>query len=253
MARAQKYLNDAALEVSSPDFNLDLSCIGVEANVSSSDQSTADGIRLRLSLPLGYPSEEAAEVTVLSTPKDFPKSTLDELSSRLSSKTIEMIGNEVMMELINECRDVLDDWKASSDIIVKDEVEETAIPHEALLGRRWIWVHHITNSSRLKDIAREAQQLNLGGYLKGGYPGVVVVEGPTQSCDEFVSWIKGNKSMPGGFGRNWGHHVRGEATIDVRQLPGAFEELEDDMGRLGALCREHGVEKEFREFILQHK
>ena len=66
-------------------------------------------------------------------------------------------------------------------------------------------------------------------------------------------WIKGNKSRPGGFGRNWGHHVRGEATIEVRQLPELFAELEDDMGKLGAVCKKFDVEDEFREFVLQHK
>ena len=81
---------------------------------------------------------------------------------------------------------------------------------------------------------------------------VIVVEGNTHSCDMFVTWVKGNKSRPGGFGRNWGHHVRGEATVERRQLPESFEEL-DDLAQFGALCKKAGVEEEFREFILQHK
>ena len=121
------------------------------------------------------------------------------------------------------------------------------------IKRAWIWVHHISNTDRLKQIVIEAKQYKLGGYLKGGYPGVVVVEGQSQSVDDFISWIKGNKSRPGGFGRNWGHHVRGEAFVVKRQLPIQFEELEDDMSRFGKLCKEAGVDKEFREFILQHK
>jgi len=121
------------------------------------------------------------------------------------------------------------------------------------IKRAWIWVHHITNTDRLKQIVIEAQQHGLGGYLKGGYPGVVVVEGQSQSVDGFISWIKGNKSRPGGFGRNWGHHVRGEAFGEKRELPVQFEELEDDMSHLAKLCKEAGVDKEFREFILQHK
>ena len=100
----------------------------------------------------------------------------------------------------------------------------------------------------------ESQNLNLGGYAKGGYPGVVVVEGKLEACDNFVVWIKGNKSAPGGgFGRNWGHHVRGEATDEIRRFPEAFQVLEDDMGKLASLCKEFGLEDEFREFILQHK
>lgn len=41
--------------------------------------------------------------------------------------------------------------------------------------------------------------------------------------------------------------------MDKRQLPELFEELEDNMGKLGALCKEFGMEDEFGEFILQHE
>ena len=58
------------------------------------------------------------------------------------------------------------------------------------IKRAWIWVHHITNTDRLKQINIEARQHGLGGYLKGGYPGVVVVEGQSQSVDDFISWSK---------------------------------------------------------------
>ena len=85
----------------------------------------------------------------------------------------------------------------------------------AAFGRRWIWVHHIVDAQRRKDIASEARERALGGYLKSGYPGIVVVEGSAAACVDFVRWIKGNKSRPGGFGRQWGHHVRGEVNINV--------------------------------------
>eukprot|EP00986_Skeletonema_menzelii_P003516 scaffold1089_cov131-Skeletonema_menzelii.AAC.9 len=53
-----------------------------------------------------------------------------------------------------------------------------------------------------KQIVIEAQDRNLGGFLKAGYPGVVCVEGDSDACDDFVVWIKGNKSRPGGFDRH---------------------------------------------------
>lgn len=254
LARAEAYINNSHSNASLNETNIP--CIGVETFVTGSDQSTMqDGIRLRISLPPGYPSIAAAKVTVVSTPKDFPRSNLDQLSMRLSTRTKDMVGCEVMMEIINECRDAIDTWEASLDVIQDDMKDSSTMdmePCTVSFSRRWIWVHHITNSDRLKQIVQEARQLKLGGYLKGGYPGVIVIEGPTQACEEFVTWIKGNKSRPGGFGRNWGHHVRGETSIEEPQLPKTFEEL-DDMGIFGALCKDFGVEDEFREFILQHK
>lgn len=254
LSQAREQLKDIANGSSSNVNLIDMKRIVVEIYVSSSNHSTADRVRLRISLPPGYPSHVAAEVTVLLSPKNVSKSCLDDLSVRLSNKTKEMIGCEVMMEVINECRDALDAWQANRAILsaanVVKNCEEDSLHR---ISRRWIWVHHITNIGRIKQIVHEAQQLNLGGYVKVGYPGVVIIEGPSHACDNFVTWIKGNKSRPGGFGRNWGHHVRGEITTKTRQLPETFCELEDDMGSLGGLCKSFDLEEEFREYILQHK
>ena len=237
--------------------------IDIEAFVRTEacDGNTSnDGVRLRMSLPLGYPTIHSASVTVVHTPKFVTRSNQDTLSSTLQATANDLIGSEAMMSIISECRNIVSDWECnSSDNIdaIQSEAEEddvTSLPNNpACISRRWIWVHHITNNDRRKQIVIEANEGNLGGYLKPGYPGVVVIEGDAVACDDFVVWIKGNKSRPGGFGRNWGHHVRGEATAEQRQLPEAFEELEDDMGLLGSLCRESNVEDEFREFILQQK
>ncbi len=236
--------------------------IDVEAFVSTEacDENTSnnDGVRLRMSLPKGYPTIHRASVTVLHTPKFVTRGNHDTLSSQLQATANELIGSEAMMSIISECRNILSDLECnSSDDAAPSETKDddtTSPPIDPVcVSRRWIWVHHITNNDRRKQIVIEAQDRNLGGFLKAGYPGVVCVEGDPVACDDFVVWIKGNKSRPGGFGRNWGHHVRGEATTEQRQLPEAFEELEDDMGVLGSLCRESNVEDEFREFILQQK
>jgi hypothetical protein len=52
-------------------------------------------------------------------------------------------------------------------------------------------------------------------------------------------WIKGNKSRPGGgFGRNWGHHVRGEFFVtEPRFTNESFSALEEDMAVLAAACQ----------------
>ncbi|KAL7552573.1 hypothetical protein ACHAWF_015810 [Thalassiosira exigua] len=230
--------------------SFDVPRLDVEAIIHCNGGSSGCA-RLRIGLPPGYPSFVNAEVTVLSVPNNYSRRQLDELSTTLRSLAKELLGSEVLMEIMNKCRVAMEDWDRVLDTD-KECRGDGCVNRTESIGRRWIWVHHITNSTRLKQIVSEAQTLKLGGFLKGGYPGVVVVEGNANSCDSFVSWIKGNKSRPGGFGRNWGHHVRGETIIEKRQLPECFEELED-MGKLGALCKEFGVEEEFREFILQHR
>ena len=67
-----------------------------------------EGLRLRISLPPGYPTLASAEVTILSTPKNFQRSQRDDLSAKLQSRVNELTGSEAMMELIHKCRYALD-------------------------------------------------------------------------------------------------------------------------------------------------
>ena len=158
------------------------------------------------------------------------------------------------MELTQDCQEQLIQWQ--SDVLqAQSNACESNQPNDSPpqpLDRRWIWVHHITDRQRKEDIVQEAQERDLSGYLKAGYPGIVVVEGPKSVCDEFVLWIKGSKSRPGGFGRQWGHHVRGELEIDDLQLPQPFAALEEDMSVLALQCRQAGLEDEFLKFVMQH-
>ena len=229
---------------------------------------------IRCRLPPGYPLIPAViSITSLSA---LCRRLREELSKEVNQYAQELAGQEAILPLVeymkekvaeSQVRDVLQAMECgdATDSNTYDAKESSK------RGRRWIWVHHITDSARCKSIVQEAKELGLGGYLKPGYPGVVVVEGPSSRCDEFVTYIKGNKSRPGGFGRNWGHHVRGHIDFDTGifgdgndsvhtaklhprpQLPVDFEEIVEDLATLSKLCRECGLEDEFKEYVMQHK
>ena len=80
-------------------------------------------------------------------------------------------------------------------------------------------------------------------------PGIVVVEGAGENCEEFVGWMKTSSKHT--------QAVRGQIAglpVDERALPLEFEELQvDDMGGLGERCKAAGLEGEFREYVLQHR
>jgi acylphosphatase len=227
--------------------------LDVELRLNLEEVEGSPRARLRVTLPGGYPESAAlASVSV----DGLRRAQQEQLSAQMSEKAQELAGQEAVMELVIELHTmVLDLLNAagSIDITEGESAVPPAVEDQAGFGRRWIWVHHITNTGRKKSIVREAQELKLGGFLKAGYPGVVVVEGETPACDEFVNWIKGNKSRPGGFGRNWGHHVRGEISLTSRQLPLNFEEVEEDLAVLAAACKECDLESEFLEYVMQHK
>ncbi len=200
-------------------------------------------IILNCTLPLGYPITAAARVSI----QGRTRKEQDALTRQLQQKANELVGQEAVLELVHELQALIDTIETCHNATKKD-CESPCTP--TILERRWIWVHHITDSARIKAIHQEARELHLGGYLKSGYPGIVVIEG--NDCDEFVTWMKGNKSRPGGFGRNWGHHVRFQAIITERQLPGEFIEFQE-MKDLAAACKECGLEEEFLEYVMQHK
>jgi len=236
---------------------------------------------LRWCLPPGYPLIPAV-VSIISLTA-LRRGSREELSNEINQHAKELAGQEAILQLVECVKEKVAEHLARDRLIsnnVDTVTDEAQSSHSTKWGRRWIWVHHITNIDRCKSIVQEAKQLGLGGYLKPGYPGVVVVEGPSLRCDEFVSFIKGNKSRPGGFGRNWGHHVRGHIDFDTcitdngnagnaeedsscgcakkqqqsrPQLTMEFKELEEDLATLGKLCRECGLDDEFKEYIMQHK
>jgi Protein of unknown function (DUF1115) len=214
---------------------------------------------LQVRLSPGYPEYEHAFISSLMV-QDFKKtaffrrSIMDAIVADLNDKAQSLLGSEAIMDIMETAKELIEMHAKQQQQLTSNETATAASPPNSY-GRRWIWVHHITNMERRKSILREAKSLHLGGYLKYGYPGVMVVEGTTANCDEFVSWVKGNKSRPGGFGRNWGHHVRGEINFEDEsgeRLPTHFDEIED-LSLLSAACKDCGLEDEFLEFVMQHK
>jgi hypothetical protein len=228
----------------------------LEVEIKASDSETKSIHSLRCRLPPGYPVVPAKASAWI---EGLPRTQREALSARLSENAKSMSGFESVMGLVDDLKELALAFVASekvADETIKDPSlgSQKSYPADRSIGRRWIWVHHIKDASRRKSILQEARELELGGYLKSGYPGIIVIEGDRSACDLFVAWVKGNKSRPGGFGRNWGHHVRGEINgpVDDRRLPLMFTELED-LAFLGSLCKDHGLEDEFLEYVMQHK
>ena len=118
-----------------------------------------------------------------------------------------------------------------------------------MLGRRLVYSHHIIADEKRAAIRQEALDLQLGGCVKHGWPGIIVVEGAEADCVEYVRRIQRFR---------WQHLVvRGEQTVsgdpgssidDLRVLPRGFEELgaaSDAMTRLAERCQEAGLDDLF--------
>ena len=217
---------------------------------------------VHIELPKNYPNAPASVYIISIT--NCSTSKREELGYEMNQRARELSGSEALMELIHFFQDSMTSccWvpnnihRFGKRFVAEDDNDDAHHGTSMETSRCWIWVHHITNTGRRKDIVREARERKLGGYLKHGYPGIVVIEGPTTLCQEFIHWIKGSKCRPGGFGRNWGHHVRGEIQLDADSsmlaFTNEFQDLGDDLATLASKCRQNGVEDEFLKYVMQH-
>jgi hypothetical protein len=118
-----------------------------------------------------------------------------------------------------------------------------------ILGRRGS--HHIIANSKRKDIVKLTNHYQLGGYVKIGWPGIIIIEGLESSCQIFVEEIKSWR---------WQYlSVRADERISIPQgedidsyrlLPKEFVELgEDDMSTLAQYCRESDLDHLFLQCL----
>ena len=213
---------------------------------------------IHVTLPSGYPETAAAIVSIVNFDK-FNRNQRDLFAKELNNHSSSMIGSESLMELIHFWQDRGEDMLSSLENRDREEEGDepeagssSSIDESSEFKRVWIWVHHITNKDRRRNIVQEANDRNLHGYLKHGYPGIVLIEGSKVSCDDYVKWIKGNKSRENGFGRNWSHHVKGEIDIDKCVFSNQFNDIGEDLSVLSEICRDLALEDEFRKFVMKH-
>lgn len=124
---------------------------------------------------------------------------------------------------------------------------QLSIQQPRVLGRRSIYFHHIIATNKRKIVKYLAHQLDLGGYSKIGWPGIVIVEGVESNVQEYVRQLQHLR---------WKQMVvRGEQTEaassdssaeDLRKLPRSFHEFgENQMSELATACRDHDLEDLF--------
>ena len=121
-----------------------------------------------------------------------------------------------------------------------------------LFGRRLIYSHHIIAKRKRADIQKLATMLQLTGYMKIGWPGLIVLEGLEAHCQQFYDTIK-----------QWSWQylvIRGQEIHDVKTTTSAssvdrrideerrfkgFVET-DNMSEVAQACREADLEALFQ-------
>jgi len=195
LQQARQAVQEGRFPIGSSSEGIRLDAI-LHLSFRQDDDANNVEMQLRLGFPAGYPSEQAAIVSIQNAGGcSWTRSECEHVTRQLQERAASLVGREAVMELVQELQDIIivmvesaitndnnntreepnDD--ANDSTTEQRQVKESAVEQEEITvaaccthGRRWIWVHHITDVARRKSILEEARELNLGGFLKHGYP-----------------------------------------------------------------------------------
>ena len=218
-----------------------------------------DNLHVGIEFPKSYP-ESSLKVSV----RGFNRSKEDELliSLRRIATNAAVLGEGCAFEVIQAAETYA--LEISSEVLAETPVLLPSKP--VCVCRRLIYSHHIIATDKRVAITANALELRLGGFVKHGWPGIIVVEGLEGNVEEYYRRLKRFQ---------WKHlEVRGEEVEEICasvqdescvttasendlvakfcRLPRAFEELGDSgdaLSAVGRRCREAGLEDLFASFF----
>ncbi|XP_064158026.1 RWD domain-containing protein 2B [Anguilla rostrata] len=118
------------------------------------------------------------------------------------------------------------------------KVASAAQPVE-VFTRLWIYSHHIYNKVKRKNILEWSSDLGLSGFCMPGKPGIVCVEGPQASCEEFwarvkvLTWKRIMIRHREDFPLDGQPGTEEEIVTSLRRFPGFEEAMFDPHGNRG--------------------
>lgn len=209
-------------------------------------------VMLELTMPAGYPLHSPLKITAKvedSSCSSNMKPVWDVLPLLLETCREEAdnaVGMEAVFAVLSRADDwISEDWPkyciAQEESSNNKQCTSTLPPNPAsstILGRRLIYSHHLISKVKRADIRALASHYDLTGYVKIGWPGIILIEGSEESCIAFYDDIRG-----------WAWKylvVRGEQQEEngTRKFASLVET--EDMSVVAEHCREAGLEALFK-------
>ena len=217
------------------------------------DRLRGGGVDVVVRMPPGYPAFRAAEIRA----EGNARATLDDLDRlrRAAESAVAEVGEgeESALSGVEAVRRAVAELaeSAAAERAAAADAAAAAATSTAAMGsrqgsgvaRRLIWFHHIKAPGKRKAAQTWAKELDLGGFSKPGYPGIIVIEGRAEDCEAYVSRLKRLtwKAMSVRVAEEDDAVVSERGGL--RRLPAAFEELpENGLGIMGEALREAGLE-----------
>jgi hypothetical protein len=208
-------------------------------------------ILLTLTMPPGYPATQLLDISCRIVQQEGKNPELIRAVYKALPDLIQVcreqlvFGQESVLAVLNRA----EEWVQDFEPVIARQPQQAEVPNNQrlgqtmlLLGRRLIFSHHIISKVKRADIHNLTAHYHLTGYMKIGWPGIILVEGAEADCIAFYDEI-----------RPWSWKflvVRGEQQESCRDINASrkftsFIET-NGMEQVAQHCREVGLEALFR-------
>ena len=196
-----------------------------DPSTASGGAAETSGVQICLTLvmPTSYPTESPLQVegTVVTNPRKKSDASNSTKTSEGNQKLRKVVYN-VLPSLVSSCRAIAndhsgeeavfivlnhaDDWiqevwpdlcsqqlvsvDSGNDDGTKPKVSSVSDCSTAVWGRRLIYSHHIISTVKRRDIRDLVKHYNLTGFLRFGWPGIIIIEGMEDDCIAFYDSIR---------------------------------------------------------------
>ncbi|CAB9517252.1 RWD domain-containing protein 2B [Seminavis robusta] len=208
---------------------------------------------LTLTMTSGYPAVAPLEISFTLEPggsAQLIKAAFNGMPQMVAGCTEvarSLVGEEALFAVLSHAEEwIAEQWPqfCTTAAATSSTTATTADPshNSNVLGRRLIYSHHIISKVKRANLKDLASHYQLTGYVKIGWPGLIIIEGPEHHCQYFYDDIK-----------QWAWKylvVRGEQqekgnNLDALRKFDQFWEV-SDMSMVADHCRQVGLESLFR-------
>ncbi|KAL3678672.1 hypothetical protein R1sor_021628 [Riccia sorocarpa] len=139
--------------------------------------------------PRLYPEKEPVRVSV-ECGGLISKHEHERFSLSAHEAARETLGEEAVLHVMQKLQELAWEFEESTKSATAITLNPNSESAPGVLERKAIWFHHIKSTQKRKDILEWGAELELGGFCKPGFPGVLIVEGEGRNVAEYVKRIQ---------------------------------------------------------------
>lgn len=152
---------------------------------------------LKVRLPQQYPNEERLMVDSCEVEHASDRIWYD--AAYVLRSVCRQAAEEQTEESILYVWQVAEDWMTEelpkllseqSDVSSDTTIRHNDVDPTVWFGRNLIYSHHIIGKQKRSDMKALAKDLNVTGYVKIGWPGIIIIEGLQSNCQAFYDTIR---------------------------------------------------------------